>query len=60
MKILVTGVNGQVGHALMHELSDHETKRPKNSILNNAKIKQNFNLELHCWDTELEKLIDEA
>lgn len=25
MKILVTGVNGQVGHALMHELIDHET-----------------------------------
>jgi len=24
MKILVTGTNGQVGHALMHELADHE------------------------------------
>jgi dTDP-4-dehydrorhamnose reductase len=24
MKILITGVNGQVGHALMHELTDHE------------------------------------
>ena len=24
MKILVTGTNGQVGHALMHELTDHE------------------------------------
>jgi dTDP-4-dehydrorhamnose reductase len=24
MKILVTGTNGQVGHALMHELIDHE------------------------------------
>ena len=24
MKILITGINGQVGHALMHELTDHE------------------------------------
>ena len=24
MKILITGVNGQVGHALMRELNDHE------------------------------------
>ena len=24
MKILITGINGQVGHALMHELIDHE------------------------------------
>jgi len=24
MKILITGVNGQVGHALMHQLTDHE------------------------------------
>ena len=24
MKILVTGVNGQVGHALMQQLTDHE------------------------------------
>jgi len=24
MKILVTGVNGQVGHALLHELTEHE------------------------------------
>ena len=24
MKILITGVNGQVGHALMRELTDHE------------------------------------
>ena len=24
MKILITGINGQVGHALMHELTEHE------------------------------------
>ena len=24
MKILITGINGQVGHALMRELTEHE------------------------------------
>ena len=24
MKILITGINGQVGHALMHHLKEHE------------------------------------
>ena len=24
MKILITGIKGQVGHALMHQLNDHE------------------------------------
>ena len=24
MKILITGINGQVGHALMQELTEHE------------------------------------
>ena len=24
MKILITGINGQVGHALMRELTDYE------------------------------------
>ena len=24
MKILITGINGQVGHALMQQLNDHE------------------------------------
>jgi len=37
-----------------------KTKRPKNSILNNAKIKQTFNLKFKHWQTELEKLIYEA
>lgn len=37
-----------------------KTKRPKNSILNNSKIKQTFKLELHTWDKELEKIINEA
>ena len=37
-----------------------KTQRPKNSILNNAKIKQAFHLKLNHWQTELEKVIHEA
>lgn len=37
-----------------------KTKRPKNSILNNAKIKETFNLEFNHWQKELEKIIHEA
>jgi dTDP-4-dehydrorhamnose reductase len=37
-----------------------KTKRPKNSILNNAKIKDIFYLEINHWQNELEKLINEA
>jgi dTDP-4-dehydrorhamnose reductase len=34
-----------------------KTKRPKNSILNNAKIKLKFNLNLKDWSKVLEKVI---
>ena len=37
-----------------------KTKRPKNSVLSNAKIKQGFNLALNDWHTELEKMINET
>ena len=37
-----------------------KTIRPKNSILNNGKIKQTFNLECNHWHRELEKVINEA
>ena len=37
-----------------------KTKRPKNSVLNNAKIKQTFNLECNYWKETLEKVIHEA
>jgi dTDP-4-dehydrorhamnose reductase len=37
-----------------------KTKRPKNSVLNNAKIKQRFNLECNHWQETLEKVIHEA
>jgi dTDP-4-dehydrorhamnose reductase len=37
-----------------------KTKRPANSILSNAKIKDIFHLEVNHWQTELEILINEA
>ena len=43
MKILITGINGQVGHALMHELTDHELiglTRKECELTNPDQIKQ--------------------
>jgi dTDP-4-dehydrorhamnose reductase len=37
-----------------------KTKRPANSILSNAKIKDVLHLEVNHWQTELEKVINEA
>ncbi|MDC6486940.1 dTDP-4-dehydrorhamnose reductase [Methylophilaceae bacterium] len=47
-------------HAITTDEFPTKTKRPKNSILNNGKIKQTFNLEVNYWQTELEKVINEA
>ncbi|MEL0224914.1 MAG: dTDP-4-dehydrorhamnose reductase [Gammaproteobacteria bacterium] len=47
-------------HAITTDEFHTRTKRPKNSILNNAKIKQKFNLELSYWQKNLEKITDEA
>jgi dTDP-4-dehydrorhamnose reductase len=47
-------------HAITTDEFPTKTKRPKNSILNNGKIKQIFNLECNHWQIALEKLIDEA
>jgi len=45
----------------LHAIQTHEfptkTKRPANSILNNAKIKQSFHLTLNDWSKELQKII---
>ncbi len=61
---IIGQTNPQFNLKNLYKIQTHEfptkTKRPKNSVLNNAKIKQIFNLELHTWDNELEKLIDEA
>ncbi len=47
-------------HAITTDEFPSKTKRPKNSVLNNAKIKQTFNLEYNHWQGELEKVIHEA
>ena len=45
----------------LHAIQSHEfptkTKRPANSILSNAKIKQTFNLSFNDWSQELLKII---
>jgi dTDP-4-dehydrorhamnose reductase len=47
-------------HAITTDEFPTKTQRPKNSILNNAKIKSTFNLDVKNWQTELEKVINEA
>ncbi len=47
-------------HAITTDEFPTKTKRPKNSILNNARIKKTFNLECNHWQRELEKIIHEA
>jgi len=47
-------------HAMMTDEFPTKTKRPKNSILNNGKIKQTFNLECNHWQRDLERVINEA
>jgi len=63
-KQIINQTNPQFSLNNLHAIQTHEfptkTKRPKNSILNNAKIKQTFNLEFNYWQTELEKVIYEA
>ena len=61
---IISQTNPQFNINNLHSIESHKfptkTKRPKNSILNNAKIKQSFNLELSNWKIELEKVIDET
>jgi dTDP-4-dehydrorhamnose reductase len=63
-KEIIGQTNSQFNLENLHAITTDEfptkTKRPKNSILNNAKIKQTFNLECNHWQTELEKVIHEA
>jgi dTDP-4-dehydrorhamnose reductase len=63
-KKIISQTNPEFNLENLHPIQTHEfptkTKRPKNSILNNAKIKQSFNLELSNWQIELEKVIDET
>ena len=61
---IISQTNPQFDLENLHAIQTHEfpikTKRPKNSILNNAKIKDIFYLEINHWQNELEKLINEA
>jgi len=61
---IIRQTNPQFDLEDLYPIQTHEfptkTKRPKNSILNNAKIKKSFNLTLNNWQAELEKIIDEA
>ena len=61
---IIRQANPQFDLESLYPIQSHEfltkTKRPKNSILNNAKIKKSFNLTLKNWQAELEKVIDEA
>jgi dTDP-4-dehydrorhamnose reductase len=61
---IIRQTNPQFDLESLYPIQSHEfltkIKRPKNSVLNNAKIKKRFNLKLNNWDTVLEKVIDEA
>jgi dTDP-4-dehydrorhamnose reductase len=63
-KAIISQANPQFNLENLHAITTDEfptkTKRPKNSILNNAKIKQTFNLEFSHWKETLEKVIHEA
>ena len=63
-KAIISEANPQFNLENLHAISTDEfptnTKRPKNSVLNNAKIKQTFNLEFNHWQTSLKKVIHEA
>ena len=61
---IIRQANPQFDLESLYPIQSHEfltkTKRPKNSILNNAKIKYTFNLRLNNWETELKEIINEA
>ena len=63
-KQIIKQVNSQFNLENLHPITTVEfptkTQRPKNSILNNAKIKHTFNLKLNHWQRELEKVTHEA
>jgi dTDP-4-dehydrorhamnose reductase len=63
-KFIIEKTNPQFNLENLHAIATQEfptrTIRPKNSILNNGKIKQTFHLKLNQWKTGLEKVIHEA
>jgi len=63
-KVIISQTNPQFNLKNLHSIRAHEfpakIQRPENSVLNNAKIKQIFNLEFNHWQIELEKVINET
>ena len=63
-KAMISHTNPKFILENLHPITTNEfptkTKRPANSILSNAKIKDVFHLEVNHWQTELEKVIHEA
>ena len=58
---IISKTNPSFNLKKLHSIQTHEfptkTKRPANSILNNAKIKHTFNLNFNNWLQELRKII---
>ena len=63
-KLIISQTNSQFNLENLYAIQMHEfptkTKRPKNSVLNNDKIKELINLDLDDWQKDLERVIDEA
>jgi dTDP-4-dehydrorhamnose reductase len=62
-RAIINQTNTQFNLENLHAIETHEfptkTKRPANSILSNAKIKQIFNLELNDWQNCLSQIVAE-
>ena len=60
-KVIISHTNKEFNLDNLFSIQTHEfltkTTRPKNSILNNVKIKESFNLNFNEWQGELEKMI---
>ena len=60
-KQIISQTNPQFDLKNLHAIQTHEfptkTKRPANSVLDNVKIKQTFNLSFNDWSQELNKII---
>ena len=60
-KQIIGQTNQQFNLEHLHGIQTHEfptkTKRPANSVLSNAKIKQTFHISLNDWSQELLKII---
>ena len=62
-KCIISQTNPEFNLKNLHPIATHEfptkTKRPRNSVLSNTKIKQTFNLHFINWLQALEKVIHE-